>query len=1003
MTSDEKAGAAPAAQSGQEAAAALVGRGRELGLIDSFLDRAAAEGGALLFTGDPGVGKTMLLDAPAAAAEAAGSRVLRVAGTEFGGEANFSGLGDLLRPVLAERRQLSDLNQRALTVTLGLASGSAPDWLILANAVLALLRHIAAARPVLLVLDDLPWLDRPSAMVLGLVARRLTGTRIGFLGAARPEEEAFFERGTLPGYEVRPLDRVAAEDLIRARFPELASQVRQRLLAEAQGNPLALVELPAALSAPQRAGLAALPAVLPLHGRLQALFASRVTSLPDPARRLLLLAALDGSGELRVLSATGKGWPGDLAAAEQAGLVRVDDGAGRLVFRHPLIRSAAVELASASDRSQAHRVLAGQLADEPERRAWHLGEAAEGPDAQIASLLEEAARRILRRGDAVGAVSALLRAAELSPARADRSRRLAQAAYVGASVTMEVGTVSPLLGDARQAGPEPGISLLAAATAAFMLLNGDGDVITAHRLLTQAIEDQTGSKDPGWTSDAGLFEAISTLFIVCVFGGQADLWAPFHAAISRFAADLPADLYLLSQTHADPVRTAVAVLPQVDAAVASLRGETDHLRILTISSTAHFTDRQAGCREALWRVVREVRQGSAVTPLITALEHLSIDAWMAGRWDQAQELADECLELCLAHGYLLQTWTVRYRQALIAAARGAYDTADTLTASMMGWAAPRRIGQADFAAHHVGSVAALGRCDFEDAYRHAAAISPAGVLASHAAYALWVLLDLVEAAVRTGRGAEAAAHEEAMRTAGIEVISARLALVTAAAAALVAPHDQVRARFEAALATPGADQWPFDLARVQLLYGEWLRRTRSTADARLYLGAALDTFRRLGAQPWQVRAGHELRATGLAARAADPGSAGAQLLAPLDYEIARLAAAGLTNKQIGERLFISHRTVAAHLYQIFPRLGITSRAGLRDALEGLEEPRQDPGDLGVGDPAAVEAERDPGRQVNAGHRLFAEILRGQDHQVGGATAGVVHEGHDVAVVLGGTG
>ena len=177
-----------------------------------------------------------------------------------------------------------------------------------------------------------------------------------------------------------------------------------------------------------------------------------------------------------------------------------------------------------------------------------------------------------------------------------------------------------------------------------------------------------------------------------------------------------------------------------------------------------------------------------------------------------------------------------------------------------------------------------------------------------------------------------------MRTAGIGVISARLALITAAAAALVAPHEQVRARFDEALATPGADQWPFDLARVQLLYGEWLRRARSTADARLHLGAAVDTFRRLGAQPWQLRAGHELRATGLAARAPDPGSGGAQPLAPLDHEIARLAAVGQTNKQIGERLHISHRTVAAHLYQLFPRLGIASRAALRDALGALDTP-----------------------------------------------------------------
>ena len=174
-----------------------------------------------------------------------------------------------------------------------------------------------------------------------------------------------------------------------------------------------------------------------------------------------------------------------------------------------------------------------------------------------------------------------------------------------------------------------------------------------------------------------------------------------------------------------------------------------------------------------------------------------------------------------------------------------------------------------------------------------------------------------------------------MRAARIEAISPRLALVTAAAAALIAPHDQARARFGEALAIPGTDQWPFDLARVRLLYGEWLRRARSTAEARVHLSAALDTFRGLGAQPWQVRAGNELRATGLAARTGGTGAPGARRLAPLDYEIAKLAAAGLTNKQIGERLYISHRTVAAHLYQIFPRLGITSRAALRDALETL--------------------------------------------------------------------
>ena len=932
MTRAELAGPSRAAM-----AAMLVGRDHELGLIASCLDNAAAEGAALVFSGEPGVGKTALLDAAVEAAAVAGTQVLRAAGSEFENEAKFSGLSRLLRPVLGELRQLSDAYRHALSVALGLGHGVLSDRLVVSNAVLALLRQARVTRPLLIVVDDLHWLDQSSAVVLGLVTRRLAGSRIGFLAAVRSGEGGFFERGGLPFHEIFPLDGAAAARLVEARFPDLAARVRERVLAEAQGNPLALLELPTALSASQRSATQGLPTLLPVNRRLQALFASQVGDLPESARRLLLLAALDGSGDLRVLQASGSGSLGDLSPAEQARLVRVDLVSGRLTFRHPLIRSAVVGLAPADDRREAHRMLAEQLADQPERRAWHLGEAAVQPDEEVAGLLEEVAQRLLRRADAVGAVSALLRAAELSPARADRSRRLAHAAVVGATFTLEIDTVSPLLNDAGEVGSESGTDLLTAVAAAFVLLNGDGDVITAHRLLTQAIEDQAR---PYRISDTEVSGALSGLFLMCWLGGRPELWTPFHAAISGFAPDVPRDLYLLGQTYADPVRTAAAVLGEVDAAIASLRSETDHLRILMISSTAHFTDRQPGCREALWRVVREGRQGSSVTPLITALDHLGLDAWLAGQWDQAQELADEGLELCLAHGYLLLIWTIRYRQALIAAARGAYDAADTLTEEMLRWAAPRRIGQANLAAHHVGSVAALGRGDFEDAYQHAAAISPAGVLASHVAYALWVLLDLVEAAVRTGRRAEAAAHVAAMDEAGIRKISPRLALVAAGAAAIVASRDQAAARFEEALAVPDADQWPFDLARIQLLYGEWLRRARFTGQARAHLGAALDTFRRLGAQPWQIRAGNELRATGLAARSAEPGSP--EPLAPLDREIARLAAAGQTNKQIGERLHISHRTVAAHLYQLFPRLGITSRAGLRDALEALGTP--DPGD-----------------------------------------------------------
>ena len=753
----------------------LVGRDQELELIASFLKRAATDGATLLFTGEPGVGKTALLNVAAEAALAAGLEVVRTAGSEFGTEASFSGLAQLLQPLSADLPSLSSLHRRSLAAITDDAGEPQPGRLAVFQAALALLGSAARRRPLVAVVDDLQWLDLPSASALGFVARRLAGLHVGFLAVSRSGAQSFAERAGLASRELRPLDAAAASVLLNARFPELTPLVRQRLLTEAQGNPLALLELPALLSGPQRAALAPLPSVLPLGRRLQGLFAEQVSALPAQARRLLLFAALDDTGDLHVLRAAGPTWAADLSQAEQARLVRMQEDAGRLAFRHPLIRSAVVELATDADRRQTHLALAELFADRPERRAWHLGEAAAGPDEPVAGLLEGVADQIRRRGDAAGAVSALLRAAELSPAWSDRSRRLAYAALVSASMTMEVSSVAPLLGDATQAEPQAVVSLLAAATTAFMLLNGDGDVVTAHRLMTQAIEGHSG---PGPKRPVGIFEAISTLFILSAFAGQAEMWAPFHAAVRRFAADLPGELYLLDQAFADPARTAAAVLPQVEAAIASLHDETDHLRILMVSSTAHFTDRQPGCRAALWRVVREGRQSSAVTPLITALEHLSLDSWLTGQWDQAQDQADECLELCLAHGYVLQTWTIRYRQALLAAARGAYDAADTLTAIMTESAAPRRIGQAELAAHHVWSVAALGRGDFAAAYRHAAAISPPGVLASHVGYALWVLLDLVEAAVRTGRHAEAAAHVRAMREAGLGAISPRLSLMT---------------------------------------------------------------------------------------------------------------------------------------------------------------------------------------------------------------------------------
>ncbi len=914
----------------------LTGRTGDLELIRSFVGTAAVRGGVLLLSGEPGVGKTALLDAAASEASASGLRVLRAGGAEFEADISFSGLNQLLLPLLEDLSRLDGSHRDALSVALGLVEGAPADRLTVVSAVLALLRQAAASRPLLLVIDDLQWLDRSTGAVLGLVTRRLADVPVGFLAASRSGQEGFFERGDLPRYEIRPLDEAAATALIGARFPALADRVRQRLLAEARGNPLALLELPAALSGPQRTAAQPLPAMLPLSRRLQALFASRVSDLPAPARRLLLLAVLDGTGDLELLRAAAAGPRAltDLASAERAGLVSMDGGSGRLAFRHPLTRSAIVELSASDERRAAHRTLAGQLADQPERRAWHLAEATVEPDEGVAGLLEQTARRILRRGDAVGAVAALSRAAELSPWRADRTRRMALAAYIGADVAGDLKNVSRLLDDARQADPGIGGSLAAAVAAAHGLLNGDGDVDTAHRLLVGAIKSQAGRPD---TSDAAFIEALYTLLVVCSFGGRPELWEPFYAALPP---QPPTVLYLWTHTFADPAHAAVPALGVLDGAIARLATETDPVQIVRIGIAADYVDRLPGCREALWRVIRDGRAGGAVASAIDALMRLCFDAFRAGQWDEAGRLAEEGLGLCRAHGYRLLAWLLQYGQALLAAGRGDYDTAEQLTDEITRWAGPRGGRAVQACACHVRALAAMGQGDFERAYQQAIAVSPAGAFASHVPHALRVAFDLVESAVRTGRHAEAAAHVAVMREIGLAGISPRLALIATGAAAVAAADHEATPLFAQALAIPGAGDWPFDLARVQLAYGERLRRARATTQARHQLGAALDIFRRLGARPWQARAENELRAAGLVqeTQATRGTAAGTVPLTPQEYEVAMLAAAGLTNKQIGERLYLSHRTVAAHLYQAFPKLGVTSRAALRDVLPPPPDP-----------------------------------------------------------------
>jgi len=909
----------------------LIGREAEMDRVRTFLATARTDGGALLVTGEPGVGKTVLLDAASEAASAAGTRVLRAAGVEFEARTSFSGLNQLLLPLLGALPQLPAVHRNALNVALGFGDGTPPSRLVVSNAALVLLRQTAAARPVLVILDDLPWLDRASAGVLSFIGRRLAGSQVGLLGASRTGEADFFDHTGLPELEVPRLDDAAAGQLLDSRFPELASAVRERILVEAQGNPLALLELPNALSPGMRASATALPSTLPLGRRLQALFGSRITELPPRTRQLLLLMALDGTGDVRVLEAGAPPNAGfrDLAAAEQARLAYVDQSTHRLAFQHPLIRAAVVDLSQAEERRTAHRALADVWADQPDRRAWHLAEATVEPDESVAAQLEAAAGRALARGDAVGCVKALTRSADLSPREAERSRRLAAAAYIGADVAGDLSNASHVLAELRRGHAELEGSLQAAIAASSFLLWADGDVTTAHRVLIGAIEGRQGVLD---ARDPVLAEALTSLLMVCSFSGDEDLWGSFEAVMAR-AEGIPLALDLNRWTYADPARAAAPTLQALDSAIAALADESDPAQIIRIGQAASWVDRVEGCRDALWRVVQDARRGGAVASGIIAMLELADDDLQAGHWDDAERLVDEAIGVCEAHGYQALTWLGRFFQGMIAAWRGDDQRARELADALVQWGRPRGMQHHLWWACQVRGMVALGRGDFEEAYEHLIRISPPGLLAPHVPYALRVLIDLVEAAMRTGREAEAAAHVAAMREKNLAGLSSRLALVVGASAAIAASDDSALELFQATLAVPGIERWQFDLARVRLAYGERLRRLRAMREARVQLNAAREVFERLGARPWVGRASVELRATGQT----KPRSGDNVLdrLTPQELEIVSLAASGLTNKQIAERLFLSPRTVGGHLHRAFPKLGVATRAALRDALDSL--------------------------------------------------------------------
>ncbi|MFF9899396.1 AAA family ATPase [Streptomyces longispororuber] len=913
----------------------MVGREREQTALADFV---AADGGrALVLRGDAGVGKSALLDHVAALAAERGHRVLRAAGAEAESELPFAGLHQFLYPLLPSIDRLDDRHRRVFEAVFGRSEGPPPSVMTLGIAVLDLFALAASREPLLLVLDDGQWFDTSSIEVCGFVGRRLTGSSVGLVVGLRTEVPSGFDTAALPELPVDGLSERASAQLLDTRTPGLDPRTRRLILTEAQGNPLALLELPPHLLRGGRTpgGHGAVPAHtgVPLPQRLQHVYGARIAALSGTVRAELLRGALDGVGAGAAAGHTrGTRYRmRDVDAAAACGLLDIDPLSGDVAFRHPLVRSAVVQQATPNERRAAHAALAHVHREDVERRAVHLAASAIDPDEQVAAALEAAADSATVRGGSLAAVSWLTRAAELSESHGERSRRLGSAAFVAGLAGLLDRAQQLVRSEAVPGTDESPASVVASAYGA---LYEDGDVRFSRRQVVAAIE---GIRDGGThPSDEVLTRLVNLLLAVSQYASEAVSWERTHALLASLGDRVPAQSRIYEDAWGDVVLRGTGVRERVERALADLRGR-EPWEITRLCVAAYHVDALGPYRPHLQRIVdREVETG-AVASGMTMLHLIMLDQMAAGEWDDAEWTGRRSLELTTSHHHALFAHHTRAYLGLLAALRGRTDRARELQAAVEAWARPRGVGFLTQLADAIGTTAALAEGDYEAAYLHAIGITPPGSFTPYAHQAPRTLLDLVEAALHTGRTEQARRHALAARRAGLPDVSPRLALLTYGALAMTATDlTEADAMYRRAEAHPAGAAFPFELARIRLAHGVRLRHTRGPGAARPVLTLAADAFARLGTPPWAERARAELRTAGA------PAPAATAHRVPLTWQerrIAELAASGLTNKEIGARTHLSPRTVSSHLYRVFPKLGITSRAALRDALGRLPEER----------------------------------------------------------------
>jgi len=908
-------------------APALLGRQREREALDGLVrDLRSGRGRALVVRGEAGVGKSALLEYAAGAAP--DMRVARAAGVESEMELAFAGVHQLCAPLLDRLERLPAPQRDALGIAFGLREGAAPDRFLVGLAVLTLLSEAAGDRPLLCLVDDAQWLDRASAQVLAFAARRLLADPVGLIFAARDPGE---QLGGLPDLEVRGLRDADARRLLRSVVRvRLDEQVWDRIVAETQGNPLALLELPRGLSPAQLAGGFGLTAAQAVPGRIEQSYRRRLGELPADTRSLLLVAAAEPVGDaVLVWRAAGRlGIAASAAAAAEAdGLVEIGT---RVRFRHPLVRSAVYQSAGLPERRAAHLALA-EVTDrdlDPDRRAWHLAAAAAGPDEQVAAELERSAGRARARGGVAAAAAFLRRAVALTAEPGPRAGRALAAAYA----SLQAGAFDAALDLVATAEAGPLDDLQRARTG---LLRGQvafaaGAGSEAAALLLRAawqLEPLDGALArqtylDAWTAAvyAGRFAQAGNLRDVSRAARSAPP-PPDPAAPHDLLLDGLAVLVTDGRAAAAPMlRRAVGIFAEGEIAV------EEGLRwgwVAAIAACALWD--VENWHSILLRQLQSAREAGLLVHLLRYVNQLGQNTIWCGDFAAAASLIAEADGIAAATG----TRFAPYAAVVLAGLRGSEAEATRLIEVVTKGARAAGQGLGIHWCQWASGILYNGLGRYEKALEEA---RQASEQAPEVFVSAWALPELIEAASRTGQTQVAADALDRLAAAAGAAQTEWVLGIHARSRALLSDGENAETAYREATGRLGRTPVRPDLARAHLLYGEWLRREGRRADARAQLRAAHAMFAAIGMAAFAERARRELAAAGATARQATMEAR--DTLTPQEAQIAQLARAGLSNPEIAAQLFLSPRTVEWHLRKVFTKLEISSRLQLQRALPG---------------------------------------------------------------------